>query len=668
MKPQTAMKSVWILLMMCAVAPLVQGQVVRHVAISGNDQDAANTCFDPENPCRTINQALDVSSSGDTISIGGGVYTETLEIVRSLTLRGAGQGITILQAHAQPFTSESGVIAIDGGGGNRQVRISDMTIRHGAGNNTAGGGVHNAGASVTLESVTFFANSGRGGGFHNNEGAAELVDVTFTENRGDFGGGMYNRGADPVLTNVRFIDNAATAQGGGLHNEGGSSPELTDVLFRGNSSVNNGGAMTNTTESNTQLTNVIFENNTATNHGGALRNSSNSHPVLDNVVFTGNSAGLSGGAISNTIASSPVLDNVEFTGNSAGRHGGALHISGNSHPEFTEAVFRQNTAGATGGAIRNETNSSAAFLNAIFEDNTASEQGGGIFQRNGSRTVLVNTLLAGNTAGDQGGGIFNIENSVLELINATISENSSTGFGGGILNGSEEVADTSSVTLRNTILWRNTSENIGNEIYHFSESGSSVQFDHVLYRERDGAGDVVRGGSFTEAGSVTDDPMFVDAVAGDFRLQPGSPAIDEGSPETDMSVFAMGEDSEPLDLDGNPRVHGDAIDLGAYEFKADDTSAGNLASEQPGVFQLHQNYPNPFNPSTVIRYELPEAAPVRLEVFDLLGRRVATLVSEQQQAGAHQVIFDAGSISGGVYLYRLNAGDFSQTRTMMLIR
>ncbi len=596
------------------------------------------------------------------------MYTETLEIVRSLTLRGAGQGITIIQAHAQPFTAESNVIAIDGSGGNREVRISDMTIRHGAGTNDTGGGVHNEGAHVTLESVTFFANSGRGGGFHNDMGASELRDVTFTENRGDFGGGMFNRGADPILTNIRFIDNIASSQGGGLHNEGLSSPVLTDVVFRGNTSENNGGAMTSTSESNTVLTNVVFENNTATNQGGALRNSSSSNAVLTHVVFSGNSAGQNGGAISNAFSSSPVLTDVTFTGNTADQRGGAFYNSSTSNPVFTSAVFRQNTAGTSGGAIHNENNSRAAFLNGIFEDNTASGQGGGLYQSGRSRMSLVNTLLAGNSAGSEGGGIVNTASSALVLINATISENSSAGFGGGVLNGSEEEADTSSVTLINTILWRNTSENIGNEMYHYSESNSSVHLDHSLYRERDGAGDIVRGGSFTEAGSITDDPMFVDAAAGDFRLQPESPAIDAGNPDTDLSVFAGDENSEPLDLDGNPRVHGDAIDLGAYEFMAEETSAGDLASEQPGVFHLHQNYPNPFNPSTVIRYELPEAVQVRLEVFDLLGRRVATLVSEKQRAGSHEAIFDAAPFSGGVYMYRLKAGEFIQTRAMMLVK
>jgi len=88
----------------------------------------------------------------------------------------------------------------------------------------------------------------------------------------------------------------------------------------------------------------------------------------------------------------------------------------------------------------------------------------------------------------------------------------------------------------------------------------------------------------------------------------------------------------------------------------------------PVVFTLAQNYPNPFNPITEIEYALPKDCWVKLEVYNILGQRVARLVDGQQKAGYKSIRWDAGSFSSGIYFYRLKAGDFVETRKMVLIR
>lgn len=88
----------------------------------------------------------------------------------------------------------------------------------------------------------------------------------------------------------------------------------------------------------------------------------------------------------------------------------------------------------------------------------------------------------------------------------------------------------------------------------------------------------------------------------------------------------------------------------------------------PGNFALSQNFPNPFNSSTNINYTLPHQSEVTIDIYDILGRRVETLVNTQQQAGNHQIIWDAKDTSTGMYFYKIRADDYSETKRMLLLK
>lgn len=88
----------------------------------------------------------------------------------------------------------------------------------------------------------------------------------------------------------------------------------------------------------------------------------------------------------------------------------------------------------------------------------------------------------------------------------------------------------------------------------------------------------------------------------------------------------------------------------------------------PPVYSLSQNYPNPFNPSTTIRFLVSTSTQVTLKVFDIVGREVATLVNERLQAGSYETTFNANVVASGMYLYRLQAGDFVQTKKMLVVK
>jgi phosphatidylserine/phosphatidylglycerophosphate/cardiolipin synthase-like enzyme len=108
-----------------------------------------------------------------------------------------------------------------------------------------------------------------------------------------------------------------------------------------------------------------------------------------------------------------------------------------------------------------------------------------------------------------------------------------------------------------------------------------------------------------------------------------------------------------------------------YQFGGTDTLAVSVGKDQNGIpltFALQQNHPNPFNPKTVVSCQWPVASRVRLVVYDMLGREVATLLDAERAAGRYEVTFDATGLSSGVYVYRLTAGEYVMSHTMLLLR
>ena len=88
----------------------------------------------------------------------------------------------------------------------------------------------------------------------------------------------------------------------------------------------------------------------------------------------------------------------------------------------------------------------------------------------------------------------------------------------------------------------------------------------------------------------------------------------------------------------------------------------------PTNYNLSQNYPNPFNPTTKIEYSIPKTSFVRLKVYDILGREVAALVDEEKSVGSYNIEFNGNNLSSGIYFYKIQAGDYSLVKKMILIK
>lgn len=266
---------------------------------------------------------------------------------------------------------------------------------------------------------------------------------------------------------------------------------------------------------------------------------------------------------------SPQLIDCIFTDNYAwGGGGGAVHVSSGSYPVFTRCIWEDNDA-RIGGAIYTSRRSSLNLNYCIFRRNTAGLKGGAIYTDLGSQIRIVNCLFVANTANDTGGAISCPDatngngDSLFNLVNCTFYGNSSPTF---------HKPPTNSVIQPDNSRLRSSGSVITNCIFYNSianeESEVPVTFEFgreeplivtSIYEKESGQGGAI---------PPTPDPLFVDSYGADgilgteddnFRLAPGSPAIDSGTNETDPQLPAM-------DFDGNPRILNDIIDLGAYEF------------------------------------------------------------------------------------------------------
>lgn len=108
--------------------------------------------------------------------------------------------------------------------------------------------------------------------------------------------------------------------------------------------------------------------------------------------------------------------------------------------------------------------------------------------------------------------------------------------------------------------------------------------------------------------------------------------------------------------------------IGAYYFNQNVGVMNREEAEIPTEYRLYAPYPNPFNPATHIRFDLPSEKHVVLMIYDITGRQVAKLIDGFKPAGIHQVVFDAKDLSSGVYFARLEAGEFKQTRKLLLLK
>jgi hypothetical protein len=252
----------------------------------------------------------------------------------------------------------------------------------------------------------------------------------------------------------------------------------------------------------------------------------------------------------------------------------------------------------------------------------------------------------------------------VSVINNTIYGNGTVGNGWDADNGGMNIFNVIPVNLliRNNILSNNT---ICTIFVSPEVLAGSFTIDYNFF---DGFRNFVNETAGTNA--IYGKPLFVDSLRTDYHLQAASPCIDKGNPSQEYNDPA---DLKKLGYALYPAQGTLRNDMGAYggsyATSWNVTTSVNIDfSTLPKTFELYQNYPNPFNPSTTISFLLPSKSFVSLKIFDLLGRKVATIVSEEMLAGSYSQQWNAANLSSGIYFYRLQAGSFTETKKLILLK
>jgi len=299
------------------------------------------------------------------------------------------------------------------------------------------------------------------------------------------------------------------------------------------------------------------------------------------------------------------------------------------------------------GAPGNIGNDNLIYNNMVYDVQSTSTHFNGrvagiqLWSQNNPKIYYNSVYLSGNGANRQGSAALYI-------------------FGG--------VDISTNVEAKNNIFvnTRDESPYSASSIYDYSASNLTSDYNDLFYEPNQYNGFVRIGSTIystladwqvtgNDINSVTEMPNF---MVPDLHIDP--------SISTNIESGATPIAGIDTDFDGDLR-NVSTPDIGADEFKGTVVSVvGEL--DLPSEYRLSQNYPNPFNPSTVINYQIPELSFVTLKVYDVLGNEIAGLVNEEKPVGSYVVQFDATTLPSAIYFYRIQAGNFIETKKMVLMK
>ena len=531
-----------------------------------------------------------------------------------------------------------------------------------------------------LNNVTIRNNTAayRGGGIFAFVSTITMTGVTITENECFElnGGGMMLAASNGVYDNMTITNNSCGTHGGGIWTNYAGGPDSYDDGWT--------------------LINSTISGNTSARHGGGIAFAW-SHPTVINCIISNNTANWGGGGIMG-ITSGFTLKESIVSNNTATENGGGIRASGPVYdglepPIIEDCIVTGNqTADESGGILLYN---GQVRRTAVFDNHAATYTGGVGIQ---AFATLTNVTISGNTA-TQGGGIEAWGSAHPEVVNSIIWDNTPTEvslFGSGQIDITYSDID-GGWDGEGNIDADPLFTDVNNLDYTITE-GSPCNDAGTADTDGDGDEDITAyNGSAPDMGAFE---ISMPAVTGftfytfdTYISLTWNPTNEEGfqyyllerstdeefTEENTVGNYLMSnyyeDTSLEYDIEYFYRVSfytndwSELSEILSVTLEWMDVDGNQI----PEVYALHQNYPNPFNPITNINYDLPEDAKVNIAIFDVMGRIVSNIVNENQSAGYKSLQWNATNnggypISAGVYIYTIKAGNFSQTKKMVLLK
>ncbi len=541
----------------------------------------------------------------------------------------------------------------------------------------AGGAIYCNSSTLTVTACEISGNSAISEPWHDyaSGGGIYCVDSNFIisksiirENSADTGGGICCENSPSTITmNIIYL-NRATIMGGGIYCHYADYSITDNTIFGNWTEEYSGGGLCMDYANGIISGNMISNGNTSCSNGGGIYCTNSQPDIINNTIF-GNIAGNSGGGVACVAYSHSMIINNSIYGNLAYSCGGGIVVKLHSNPFIEENEIIGNYAVYNGGGIY--CSNSDPFINKNFVSSNTAQSGGGILCYYNCVSEIINNSIVGNEASAIGGGFYSYHNSDFIFKNNIIAENSSISPGGGI------VSSLSSFVISNNTIINNTADSSGG---CFIIDSSNVIFNNCILWDNGAQEIVLEDGSSTEVqycdvqggwpgeGNISEDPIFVTGSLSDYHLSPDSPCKDAGNPD---SQYNDPEDPMNPGFALWPALGTVRNDMGAYGGGGASGWLGVVEEEKsplPTGYNLSQNYPNPFNAVTTISYSLPTDSHISLMVFNVQGCVVTQLINGWRPSGTHEISFDAEGLSSGVYIYRLEAGQFTASGKMVLMK